>query len=96
MDDRVQPTIGIFLLRRLPQVFTLLLTIIVNLRSPFTMFKFNFDIEEADTEALNNLSLDEKPNADQKDQPASPEQAALAAYKSHTVAELVNISFYST
>ncbi|KAL1675964.1 hypothetical protein EV122DRAFT_280625 [Schizophyllum commune] len=60
------------------------------------MFKFNFDIEEADTEALNNLSLDEKPNADQKNQPASPEQAALAAYKSHTVAELVNISFYST
>ncbi|KAL1750755.1 hypothetical protein FB107DRAFT_223351 [Schizophyllum commune] len=54
------------------------------------MFKFNFDIEEADTEALNNLSLDEKPNADQKDQPASPEQAALAAYKSHTVAELID------
>ncbi|KAI5827305.1 hypothetical protein K523DRAFT_247133 [Schizophyllum commune Tattone D] len=52
------------------------------------MFKFNFDIEEADTEALNNLSLDE--NADQKDQPASPEQAALAAYKSHTVAELID------
>ncbi|KAI4517427.1 hypothetical protein K525DRAFT_210929 [Schizophyllum commune Loenen D] len=54
------------------------------------MFKFNFDIEEADTEALNNLSLDEKPNADQKDQPASPEQAALAAYRSHTVAELID------
>ncbi|KAL1728099.1 hypothetical protein EV714DRAFT_215928 [Schizophyllum commune] len=54
------------------------------------MFKFNFDIEEANTEALNNLSLDEKPNADQKDQPASPEQAALAAYKSHTVAELID------
>ncbi|KAL1693170.1 hypothetical protein GGG16DRAFT_49839 [Schizophyllum commune] len=54
------------------------------------MFKFNFDIEEADTEALNNLSLDEKPNADQKDQPASPEQAALAAYKSHTVSELID------
>ena len=59
------------------------------------MFKFNFDIEEADTEALNNLSLDEKPNTDQKGQPASLEQAALAAYKSHTVAELVDISFYS-
>ncbi|KAL1664080.1 hypothetical protein GGF50DRAFT_55613 [Schizophyllum commune] len=54
------------------------------------MFKFNFDIEEADTEALNNLSLDEKPNADQKDQPASPEQATLAAYRSHTVAELID------
>ncbi|KAL1700263.1 hypothetical protein EV121DRAFT_283512 [Schizophyllum commune] len=54
------------------------------------MFKFNFDIEEADTEALNNLSLDEKPNADQKDQPASPEQAALAAYQSHTVSELID------
>ncbi|KAL1719228.1 hypothetical protein EV715DRAFT_199346 [Schizophyllum commune] len=54
------------------------------------MFKFNFDIEEADTEALNNLSLDEKPNADQKDQPALPEQAALAAYKSHTVSELID------
>ncbi|KAI5889015.1 uncharacterized protein SCHCODRAFT_02633332 [Schizophyllum commune H4-8] len=53
------------------------------------MFKFNFDIEEADTEALNNLSLDEKPNADQKDQPAPPEQAALAAYRSHTVARLL-------
>uniref|UniRef100_D8QB31 protein-histidine N-methyltransferase n=1 Tax=Schizophyllum commune (strain H4-8 / FGSC 9210) TaxID=578458 RepID=D8QB31_SCHCM len=54
------------------------------------MFKFNFDIEEADTEALNNLSLDEKPNADQKDQPAPPEQAALAAYRSHTVARLLD------
>ncbi|KAL1745342.1 hypothetical protein HDZ31DRAFT_36643 [Schizophyllum fasciatum] len=52
------------------------------------MFKFNFDIEDPDTSALENLSLDEKP-ADRSGKPAHPAQGNLAAYRAHSVADLI-------